>query len=99
VKNHKLYVEWNANQAAKVKVPIVKYARTELTLNGKKLTDKDIVLTKIGSITVKQQVGKNSLSVTFRGSQQIIFPITLSMFSWIIALYILFKTKIRGKSQ
>jgi len=98
VKNHKLYVEWNANQATKVKVPIVKYVRTELTLNGKKLTDKDIVLTKIGSITVKQQAGKNSLSVTFRGNQQIIFPIALSMISWIVAIYILFKTKTRGKS-
>lgn len=98
MKNHKLYVEWNANQATKVKVPIVKYVRTELTLNGKKLTDKDIVLTKIGSITVKQQAGKNSLSVTFRGNQQIIFPIALSMISWIVAIYILFKTKTRGKS-
>lgn len=99
VKNHQLYVEWTGEKIAKVKVPIVKYARTELSLNGKKLTDKDILLTKIGTITVKQQPGKNVLTVTFKGSKQIIYPIIFSMFSWIIAIYFLFKTKMSERSS
>ena len=60
-----LIFTWIADNSGKVNIPIAKYKDTELTLNGKKLSCKDYSLSGIGTPTVTQKVGKNTLKITY----------------------------------
>ncbi len=56
---------WTADTAGTVNIPIAKYKDTELTLNGKKLSSNDYSLSGIGTPTVTQKAGKNTLKITY----------------------------------
>lgn len=60
-----LIFTWTADNSGKVNIPIAKYKDTELTLNGKKLSRTDYSLSGIGTPTVTQKIGKNTLKITY----------------------------------
>ena len=67
-KGDKLTVTWTGDKAGRVSLPITKYKDTQLILNGQKLTEFDYTQTGIGTISVNQKVGKNTLVVSYRVS-------------------------------
>lgn len=60
-----LIFTWTADNSGKVNIPIAKYKDTELTLNGKNLSHTDYSLSGIGTPTVTQKIGKNTLKITY----------------------------------
>ena len=56
--DNNLVISWYGKNAGLKSIPIVKYARTRLILNGKELSDSDVKLTNIGVVFVKQKEGK-----------------------------------------
>ena len=76
---------WTAKHAKKRAVPIVKYRRTTLTLNGKTLTDKQVKQQWSGNLVIKQHKGRNVLTVRYRPSFVTRLGTHQAVLAWIIA--------------
>ena len=63
-------------------IPIVKYARTRVILNGKELADSDVKLTNIGVVFVKQKEGENKMLVTYTPLKFFTVILLTTIFLW-----------------
>lgn len=91
--DNELTFTWYADTSDWAIIPAVKYKDTELTLNGKKLSDKDYSLSGIGTPTVMQKAGKNTLTITYHISIWFKVLIVVNIFSWLVTLAYLIKKK------
>lgn len=90
VVNGKLQVTWKSNSNKSIKIPIIKYKRTNLILNGNSLSDEDFDVNTIGVVTVNQVKGENNLIVSYNNpwffSITIIIPCIVLLFFIIVTL-------------
>ncbi|MCO4635498.1 hypothetical protein Si034_01050 [Streptococcus infantarius subsp. infantarius] len=91
--DNELTFTWYADTSDWAIIPAVKYKDTELTLNGKKLNDKDYSLSGIGTPTVMQKAGKNTLTITYHISTWFKTLIVVNILSWLATLAYLIKKK------
>ncbi|UVF03428.1 hypothetical protein [Streptococcus equinus] len=91
--DNELTFTWYADTSDWAIIPAVKYKDTELTLNGKKLSDKDYSLSGIGTPTVMQKAGKNTLNITYHISTWFKALIVVNILSWLATLAYLIKKK------
>lgn len=91
--DNELTFTWYADTSDWAIIPAVKYKDTELTLNGKKLNDKDYSLSGIGTPTVMQKAGKNTLTITYHISTWFKVLIVVNILSWLATLAYLIKKK------
>ncbi|EFW89685.1 hypothetical protein [Streptococcus equinus] len=91
--DNELTFTWYADTSDWAIIPAVKYKDTELTLNGKKLSDKDYSLSGIGTPTVMQKAGKNTLTITYHISTWFKALIVVNILSWLATLAYLIKKK------
>ena len=82
-----LIVTWNADNDGTVSLPVAKYQDTQLVLNGKKLTSKDYLLSGIGTPTVTQRIGKNTLEVTYQVGTWFYALIIINLLTWVAVLF------------
>ncbi|TYC51042.1 hypothetical protein ESZ50_00475 [Weissella muntiaci] len=68
VGNNSMIVSWTSNTGGVEQLPIIKYAHTELTLNGKKLPNNYSNLSYIGTVSVQSKKGVNTLKVSYKPS-------------------------------
>lgn len=83
-----LIVTWNADNDGTVSLPVAKYQDTQLVLNGKKLTSKDYLLSGIGTPTVTQRIGKNTLKVTYQVGTWFYALIIINLLTWVAVLFV-----------
>lgn len=83
-----LIVTWNADNDGTVSLPVAKYQDTQLVLNGKKLTSKDYLLSGIGTPTVTQRIGKNTLEVTYQVGTWFYALIVINLLTWVAVLFV-----------
>lgn len=83
-----LIVTWNADNDGAVSLPVAKYQGTQLVLNGKKLTSKDYLLSGIGTPTVTQRIGKNTLEVTYQVGTWFYALIIINLLTWVAVLFV-----------
>ncbi|MGF0141136.1 hypothetical protein ACQRC3_07545 [Streptococcus alactolyticus] len=83
-----LIVTWNADNDGTVSLPVAKYQGTQLVLNGKKLTSKDYLLSGIGTPTVTQRIGKNTLEVTYQVGTWFYALIIINLLTWVAVLFV-----------
>ncbi len=83
-----LIVTWNADNDGTVSLPVAKYQDTQLVLNGKKLTSKDYLLSGIGTPTVTQRIGKNTLEVTYQVGPWFYALIIINLLTWVAVLFV-----------
>lgn len=87
--DNELTFTWYADTSDWAIIPAVKYKDTELTLNGKKLSDKDYSLSGIGTPTVMQKAGKNVLKITYRIRTWFKALIVVNILSWLsVVIYL-----------
>lgn len=87
--DNELTFTWYADTSDWAIIPVVKYKDTELTLNGKKLSDKDYSLSGIGTPTVMQKAGKNVLKITYRIRTWFKALIVVNILSWLsVVIYL-----------
>lgn len=82
----KLILTWESDSTGTIQLPVIKYAKTQLVLNGKTLTEKDYTLSAIGNPTVKQQVGTNRLELTYRIGTWFWYLLVLNVLVWLAVL-------------
>lgn len=81
-----LTVSWK-NKSSKnknVQVPVVKYANTQVTLNGKK--NASVKTTEIGAIIAKSKVGKNTMTIKYVNDQQFNLLMIVFWISWLLMI-------------
>ena len=83
-----LIVTWNADNDGTVSLPVAKYQGTQVVLNGKKLTSKDYLLSGIGTPTVTQRIGKNTLEVTYQVGTWFYALIIINLLTWVAVLFV-----------
>ncbi|WP_298193298.1 hypothetical protein [uncultured Streptococcus sp.] len=83
-----LIVTWHADNDGTVSLPVAKYQDTQLVLNGKKLTSKDYLLSGIGTPTVTQRIGKNTLEVTYQVGTWFYALIIINLLTWVAVLFV-----------
>ena len=66
IKDNYLVLTWQADEGEELKLPIVVYKDSILTLNGKELDKDDYNLSTIGTPTVSSQEGKNKLELRYQ---------------------------------
>ncbi|MDR0921052.1 MAG: hypothetical protein LBM95_01540 [Lactobacillales bacterium] len=93
VDKDKLIVEWQAEKVRPTEVPVIKYANTELTLNGKTLSEKECNLSNLGVVNVPSVQGKNRLTLRYNSPKgfNVLLLATLGM--WGISLFLLVKRR------
>ncbi|HEL9597849.1 TPA: hypothetical protein U0J99_000332 [Streptococcus suis] len=80
----KLEISWSASQSEEVRVPIVVYRDSELTLNGKQLGKSDYYLSTIGVPTVTSQPGQNTLILSYKQQWWLSPVIIISLTGWLV---------------
>lgn len=66
--NNSMTISWTSDKAGLEQLPVIKYAHTELILNGKKLAGNYSNLSYIGTVTVHSKKGSNTLQVSYKPS-------------------------------
>lgn len=100
IEGHSLIVKWQGEKSQKVTIPIIKYRRTKLELNGKKLSEQEVDLSGLGVVKLKQQKGDNQLRVSYEGTAFFKTSLFLTIISWLgcflkLSLDILFNKNVR----
>lgn len=81
-----LTVSWK-NKSSKnknVQVPVVKYANTQVTLNGKQ--NANVKTTEIGAIIAKSKVGNNTMTIRYVNDQQFNLLMIVFWISWLLMI-------------
>lgn len=89
-----LKVSWNnrAKKATDVLVPVVAYAASELTLNGKSYTPDE--QTTVGAVVVKSAPGLNQLTLRYHVGWAIKFLFIITALSWLMVFgYLIYAHK------
>lgn len=85
---------WKSTAAKSRAIPVVAYQRSILTLNGTRLSNKQITRNWIGNITVHQQRGRNVLTIRYVPSHLTVLSKTISYIAWVIVLILVFLIKV-----
>ncbi len=93
VKDRQLYIEWQGKDEQPLNVPVINYHGTQLSLNGQELSADQLQTTKIGTIKIPQKIGKNQLILSFANNQLMVFPLSISLASWVFACFYLYKQR------
>ncbi|MGM0125116.1 hypothetical protein IGI37_002513 [Enterococcus sp. AZ194] len=95
VEGDNLVIKWTASAAGDVTVPVIKYADTNLKLNGREITKSPLKLTTIGNPIVTQEKGENQLVLSYphKKSSQIVLILTGLCWAVSIALILIPKRK------
>ncbi|OTN76982.1 hypothetical protein A5886_002061 [Enterococcus sp. 8G7_MSG3316] len=96
VEHKALLVTWQGDQVEKVKVPVIKYERTQLVLNGQKLEKDDYSLSTIGVVSLNQKIGQNELTVTYKAPWFFMITLLLPALFWIAIICYYLKKMIRS---
>lgn len=80
--NNQLHVYWNGDSERLVNVPIIKYERTELNLNGDRVTKENSKVSTIGVLSVKQKNGENELIVSYNTPWFFIYTLLIPLLLW-----------------
>lgn len=89
-----LALTWTADTDRLINIPIVKYADTQLTLNGKVLTNNDYRLSGIGTPQLRQAVGQNTLKLTYTIGSWFSYLLIFNCLSWLVTIiYAIFRKK------
>lgn len=88
---NKLLVEWQGDRERYIQIPVVKYTNTILFLNQKSVRHNQIILSKIGAVSIKQVKGNNRLLVYYRNDNLLILILLITFISWLTALGYIFK--------
>lgn len=99
--NGKLTLTWQSSQAQAEALPVIKYARTQLKLNGQPLKEGGYRLSELGAVTVEAQKGQNQLTVTYQDPFLFSVSLWLTLFIWLLTLLALYLplTKLTSKGQ
>lgn len=81
-----LVMTWTAEDTAPLNLPVVVYADSQLTLNGRALNLETSQLSPIGTPTVIPQVGQNQLTLSYRAKPYLYPAIWISLLTWIALL-------------
>ena len=95
--HHSLLASFKASGRRKIILPVVKYAHTQVWLNGRQIRHPP--LTKIGALVVRPQFGINHLQIRYQPAIWYLFGILISLVSWLILIgWLIFRT-FRYKKQ
>lgn len=86
VSDHTLLVEWSAPTFGPIEVPIVKYHRTHLMLNGQVLTNQKIKLSDIGAPQFLEKKGENRLEVSYEPMPGFTTLLFLTFTAWLASI-------------
>lgn len=70
-------------KAGKIKLPVVLYKQSELTVNGKKIKTQ---LSRIGSSIITQKAGENVATLHFKTPIWFLLLLCLSILAWLSLL-------------
>lgn len=86
VRDKKLIVQWSGQANEPIDIPIIKYAGTQLVLNGSLLKNQHIRLSSLGTIIIPQLKGQNILEVFYEEPPYFEFVFIFTSLSWMLAL-------------
>lgn len=86
VSKNKLIITWYGDKKEPISVPVIKYDKTSLVLNNKKLTKHQYELSDIGTPVVMQHAGKNRLVVSYNIGSWFNFVLVITLLTWLICL-------------
>ncbi|WP_231849654.1 hypothetical protein [Melissococcus plutonius] len=88
VVGNQLVVTWQSTSTKKVSVPIIKYAATQLTFNGKQLKSTDFTLGAIGTPIINQKKGTNQLMIRYQSPSYFTLCLLITIGSWVCLLIV-----------
>ncbi|TWT11071.1 hypothetical protein FRX54_04195 [Streptococcus sp. sy004] len=88
--NNQLTLTWSSRQDQLEALPVVKYERTKLFLNGKELSKGDYQLSELGAVTVQAKKGLNQLMVTYQEPKLFTISLWLTIGIWLMTLVFLY---------
>ncbi|MCT6848865.1 MAG: hypothetical protein M3Z77_04665, partial [Apilactobacillus kunkeei] len=80
-KDGSLSIKFKLKKAQEIQVPLVKYAQTEVTVNG---TVKNVKTTKLGAVIVSAKKGNNRVNIKYVTSFTTRLMMVLTWISWIL---------------
>ncbi|WP_435330966.1 MFS transporter [Pediococcus acidilactici] len=87
VKGNTLTVRWHSNKnAKKTMVPVTVYKNSQVSLNGTKLNNDAIKLTKIGTPVISSRKGKNELRLAYKSSLISKYSLWLVAVAWVLCI-------------
>lgn len=96
VKNHKLILSWDSNEK-EVQLPVIVYKNTQVILNGKKISQKDIIKDDIGSLLVQTKKRKNTVQIYYRNSFLFYYTFFESIFTTICFIIVWIRSYTKRK--
>jgi hypothetical protein len=93
---NQLHVYWKGDAEQSVRVPIIKYERTQLTLNNEQLNREDMKVSTIGVVSVNQKAGENELIVSYKAPWFFVFTLLVPAFFWLLAIFKYVKDFVSG---
>lgn len=87
VKGNTLTVRWHSNKnAEKTMVPVTVYKNSQVSLNGTRLSNDTIKLTKIGTPVISSRKGKNELRLAYKSSLISKYSLWLVAVVWVLCI-------------
>jgi hypothetical protein len=80
--NGVLRLTWHTHQAQRMMIPLMKYANTQVTLNGKKMNH--VSTSQLGAIIVHAKTGKNVVKIHYVTSFVTRLMMILSWIAWLL---------------
>lgn len=96
VEGGQLIIEWDAAAEADISLPVVVYSRTKLRHNDIELTENELQLSSIGSLTGTQKAGKNTLVVSYAAGKPFLLSLLISLTSCAFLLLLTISRKLRS---
>lgn len=81
--------KWLSKDTKYHNIGVVKYADTQLNINGHKAEKNQYYTTDIGTLMVKSNIGKNIVTITYQESALMKGALSLSIISWFIVIFVL----------
>ncbi len=78
-----LQVTWRQDAAARVRVPVITYAQSQITVNGRRLEAGKLKTDRIGMPTVQGRKGANTLVLRFQPSAATCALLVISIVAWV----------------
>lgn len=92
VKNHELYVSWQAKKRADIQLPIILYQNTKLFEGNREI--RPTRLSDIGAPTIKQKIGKNTIRISYQPPAYLVVVFIICGLSWTAIVAWGFLTKV-----
>lgn len=78
-----LELTWRQDGAARVRVPVITYAQSQVTVNGKRVAAGKLKVDRIGMPTVRGRKGTNTLVLRFQPSAATCALLVISIVAWV----------------